>query len=190
MYLVPAVLSPLVIGLYWQYALGDYGPISQVFAAFDLHWPGSGVLANPTSATVAVLIAVVWAFFGFGTVVFQSAMADISPDILDAAKLDGPSWLQLQRYIIMPEILPVAVFWFIVLLIAAFSSVLIIVSGFTGGGPGFATKPLELYLVNDIFSQGVYGYAAALGIILLIGVTSVVLLMLSLMLRLEADFKS
>lgn len=190
LFLVPAILSPFVIGLYWKHLLGSDGPISRIFDVIGLKWPGFGLLADPSSATLCVLVVVVWVFFGLGAIVFQSALADINPDILDAARIDGPSWLQLQLHILVPEILPVAAFWLVVLIISAFTAVLIIVSSMTAGGPGFATKPIELYIVGDLFTQGVLGYAAALGILLLLGVVVVVSLVLAFILRREASVKA
>jgi ABC-type sugar transport system permease subunit len=103
----------------------------------------------------------VWRSMGFYAVLLYAGLVDISEDILESARLDGASGIRLVRHIVLPLLGPIlftALIFSINGTLKVFDSVLAL----TNGGPGQATTPLTLYMFNNAFSYGEYGYASAI----------------------------
>jgi len=58
-------------------------------------------------------ISSLWKGLGWGTVVYLAALANISPELYEAAKLDGASRFQLARYVSLPGMMPIVSISFI-----------------------------------------------------------------------------
>ena len=98
---------------------------------------------------------------------FYSAAKSISSDIIEAAKIDGASKLQISTKIIMPIIIPMieaVTIFCIVGSLKSFDMIFIL----TGGGPMHASSVLSLMMYNEIFSSNHYGYASAVAIAIII----------------------
>ena len=93
------------------------------------------------------VISNIWQYAGFDTIVYLAALSAISPELYEAARMDGASRLQKMRHIDIPGILPVIV----ILLILEMSNIL---------GIGFEKiflmqNPLNLP-VSEVISTYVY----------------------------------
>ncbi|AOZ92372.1 ABC transporter permease [Paenibacillus crassostreae] len=56
-----------------------------------------------------VIVSDVWKEFGFGTVVFLAALANINPSLYEAAEVDGASRLKQTIHITIPSMIPIAI---------------------------------------------------------------------------------
>ena len=54
-----------------------------------------------------------WAGIGFGTIIYLAALAGVSPELVDAAKIDGATRLQVIKHVNIPHIIPTVVILFI-----------------------------------------------------------------------------
>ncbi|MFL5926712.1 MAG: carbohydrate ABC transporter permease [Gaiellaceae bacterium] len=118
-------------------------------------WLGRG-----GTALLVLVLMDVWRSMGFYAVLLYAGLVDISEELLESARLDGASGLRLVRLIVLPLLGPVlfsALIFSINGTLKVFDSVLAL----TNGGPGQATTPLTLYMFNNAFSYGEYGYASA-----------------------------
>ena len=107
----------------------------------------------------------VWRYVGYNIVMFAAAMASISPDILEAARVDGASRWQQLRHIIIPgisTILGLQLFLALTGALSAFETPYIM----TGGGNGSMTFIIQT--VNYAFQNHRVGLASAMAMILLI----------------------
>ncbi|HZG85902.1 ABC transporter permease [Paenibacillus sp.] len=66
-------------------------------------------LGDPQWFRVTVIVSEVWKEFGFGTIVFLAALANVNPSLYEAAEVDGASRLKQTLYITIPSMLPMAV---------------------------------------------------------------------------------
>jgi putative aldouronate transport system permease protein len=66
-------------------------------------------LANKTWFLVVTVASSVWAGTGYGAVIYLAALSNISPDLYEAATIDGASKLQQMRYVSLPGIMPIMV---------------------------------------------------------------------------------
>lgn len=172
---LPNILDMLVIGLVWKLIYSPDGLLDEVLMKAGIeYFHTKGFLGNPLTALAAVALAMVLKGCGFGMVLFMTAMKNISPNIFEAADLDGMTWWQKFRYIRVPLVKPVILFLTITGILGclnAFTEFFIMTEGnpvmlFAGETVG-ATR-VSGYLLFTRFTEMNYGSAAALSYFLLI----------------------
>jgi multiple sugar transport system permease protein len=122
-------------------------------------------LGQPGLALFSVMFVNVWRGFPFGAIVLLAGMTSVPPEIVEAAKVDGASFMQRFRKIIVPMIAP------ILFIGTAFDTVftlsdLSIVYLLTNGGPDGATEILPTLAYNTGIKAGALGRGAAISLFL------------------------
>ncbi|HEV8472370.1 MAG TPA: sugar ABC transporter permease [Methylomirabilota bacterium] len=122
-------------------------------------------LGQPGLALMAVMFVNVWRGFPFSAIVLMAGLTSVPPEILDAAKVDGATFLQRFRKVIVPMIAP------ILFIGSAFDTVftlsdLSIVYLLTNGGPDSATEILPTLAYNTGIRAGALGRGAAISLFL------------------------
>lgn len=166
-YFFPAILSPVVIGALFGVLLTVSGPVDSFvrlfIPSFRADWLGS-----PTLAMWSVLAVVLWANFGIGVLIYLSALASVPLEHYEAASLDGAGWWATLWRITVPALRGVISFWSVIVLISLFTTMFGFVYTLTSGGPGVSSTVMEYDVYVQAFTNQNYGYAAAVGVILLI----------------------
>lgn len=179
-FFIPTLLSPAVIGLTFKMMLGEDGPVNRVLTAVGLGSWTRVWLTDPHWALIWLMIIAAWAHIGIGVVIFLSAMGTVDPDLIDAARMDGASWLGVQRNVIFWQILPVIEMWTVLLLIGMLTSFFPLILLLTNGGPSYATTTADLYSYQQAFTNYKDGYASAVSVaIFLVTVVFIGLLMIA-----------
>ena len=105
---LPFIISSIILVIIYKYFVENAIP------AFVLELFGKeieGLLSNPDTEFITVLFFSIWTGFGIQTLIYGSAMSDISNDIVDAAKIDGVTPMREFLFIDIPIIAPtIAVF--------------------------------------------------------------------------------
>lgn len=162
--LLPLLLPGVVIGTMWRLML-DYntGIIEQTIEFFGT--VGPTWLSDPNLALGTVMAVEVWHSTSFLFLLFLAALANVPPDLVDAAEVDGAGPWQTIRHVILPLIRPVVLIAVVLRMIDAFKlfDVLVVL---TDGGPGTATQMLNLHVFRTYFGEFRFGYGAFLGLIL------------------------
>jgi N-acetylglucosamine transport system permease protein len=117
----------------------------------------------------SVLAVVVWQSVGFYMVLFIAGMQSIPQDYFEAAKIDGASPWGIFWYVTVPLIWDTIRTGIVFLAIGAmdlFAIVTVMTNG--TGGPSRAADVVPVYLYSKAFSEGQFGYATAMGLVLLI----------------------
>lgn len=164
LFFIPMVLSPVIVGVLFSTFFLSAGAVDQILRPFGLvnfSW-----LGNPWSARFVVILALVWASFGFGMVVILSAMSTVDTALYDAAAIDGASWWRRLRSITIPMISGSLQFLSVINVIYTFTSLFAFVFVITAGGPGFSTTTVDYYTYITVFENGQFGYGAALAMLL------------------------
>lgn len=122
-------------------------------------------LQSPSLVWVTVSVMTVWWTIGFPMLLYLSALQDISPDVYEAASIDGASRFQQLIHLELPLLKPTT--WLVGLLqmIACFK-VFGQIQLITGGGPAGSTRPLIQYIYETAFKKNNLGYAAAMSYVL------------------------
>ncbi len=165
---MPFVLPSVVIGMVFIYFLEYNGVLNTLLrgvglGSVALDWLGRQNLALPTLMGI-----ITWRELGFGVVLLLSALLALPEEINEAALLDGANWFQRHAYVTIPQIKPVISFFVVNEVITMISWVFGYVYVITGGGPGFATQVLELYIWKNAFAYKAFGVASAVAVILFI----------------------
>jgi len=164
LFFLPYVLAEIATGLIFSFVYdGDYGLVASIWRFFGAEAPH--LLASTQTAMLAVLIVVVWKYFGFHMMLFIAALQGMDRNLVEAARIDGASRPQVLRYVVIPLLYPtirLSVFFAIVGSLQLFD----LVMPLTRGGPADSSNTMVSFLYNNGISRMRVGYGSAIGVIL------------------------
>ncbi|MBV9272915.1 MAG: sugar ABC transporter permease [Verrucomicrobia bacterium] len=164
--LLPMVMAPVVAGLIWRFIFNDeWGLANTVLNLFGIS--SKAWLVDPHLAFFAVVVADVWQWTPFIALIALAGLQAVPKELTEAARVDGATWLQIQRFVTVPIIRPILAIGLLIRLIDCFRNVDQIFV-MTYGGPGVATSVLGFYTYLKGFKFFDMGYTAALGIVLVL----------------------
>ena len=164
--MIPILLSPVVVGLSWRFMYNpNIGIINQLLDLIGIAGPHS--LENPTVAFWAVMIPDIWQWTPFVAMVVLAGLHGISPEIHEAALLDGLRLRHLIRYIYLPLLIPVLVVVLLIRVIDALKTFDVVFT-LTQGGPGLSTMLVSIRAWTLGLVELNIGHAAALSYLILI----------------------
>jgi multiple sugar transport system permease protein len=143
-YFFPAVLSPVIVGAIFNLVLAFDGPLNTVLGVLGI--PPADWLGDADIAIFAVVGVHVWATFGMALVVFLAGFATLDGALLDAARVDGASWPQTVRHVVVPGLSRTIQFVFVTTMIGLLTSMFGLLYVMTGGGPEGSTYLPEYYI--------------------------------------------
>ncbi|RKT76904.1 multiple sugar transport system permease protein [Terracoccus luteus] len=143
----------------------DTGVLDKLLQSVGL--PAVAWQSNGTAAFASVVLVTLWWRVGFNMLIYLAGLQAINPELYEAARLDGANRWQQFRYITVPLVGPSSFFLLILNVVYSFQ-VFDIVFVMTDGGPENATSVLVTYAYNNGFVTGDQGYAAAIGVVLLL----------------------
>jgi raffinose/stachyose/melibiose transport system permease protein len=163
-FFLPYILADVGAGLIWRYMFdGDYGLAAAITGGLGLQ--PIYLLASKDWAFTAILIVVVWKYFGFYMMLFVAGLQDIDKSVLEAAEVDGASALQRFRYITVPLLGPMirlSIFFAVIGSLQLFD----IVVPLTGGGPFDTTHTMVSFLYYFGITRMRVGFGSAVGVVL------------------------
>ncbi|NUS90285.1 MAG: sugar ABC transporter permease [Streptomyces sp.] len=177
--IVPWAMPEIVVGIMWRLVYQpDAGLLGDALGT-DKDW-----LSDPTTALPAVIVVGIWAGMPQVTVSLLAGLANVPRELHEAAAVDGAGAWRRFRTVTWPAIRPIA------LAISALSFIwnlnsFALVYVLTNGGPGGRTRLPMLFAYEEAFRYGQFGYAAAMGCVLVAVVS--VLLAVYLVGRLRGD---
>ena len=125
------------------------------FAWFNDRW----------TALLAIGIVVVWQSYPFVALSLLAGFQSISPEVLEAAKVDGANAWQRLRLVTLPILWPLVMVLVIISTIwdfKIFDQVFVM----TGGGPARSTEVIAITTVAEGFGRREFGLGAALAVTL------------------------
>jgi multiple sugar transport system permease protein len=166
LFFFPFVISQVVVGLMfsWFYA-PDFGLFYQL-----IQWiSGSGVaiLADERFVTYGIIAAGLWPQIAYVMILYLTGLNNVSPDQVEAARLDGARGWKMLWYVIIPQLKPATFIAVVVTVIGALRS-FDLVSIMTHGGPYGSSRVLSYYMYEQALSEYGYrmGYGAAIAVVL------------------------
>lgn len=171
-YVIPLLIPPVAIGTIWRLMYDyNYGIINQIFTGLGLEGPLW--LADPGLAMVSVVIVDIWHWTSFLFLILLAGVQSLPEDVIEAARVDGATELQIYRRILIPLMAPtilVALMLRTILAFKVFDQIFLL----TGGGPGTATEMISLYIFDVFFTQFRLGYGAFLALVTALLITVMV----------------
>ncbi|MEW6048049.1 MAG: sugar ABC transporter permease [Bacillota bacterium] len=183
--LYPMMLPWVVVGFAFYLVFLDRGPVNYLLTS--LFGPGAAVdwFRYPTLAIATIVAADIWQWTPFMFLILYSGLSALPKEPTEAAMTLGASQWQIFRYITLPMLRPVIVVAVVLRVLEALK-IFDLVYIMTGGGPGTSTESLSLYIYRVGFVYGQLSYAAAMAVVILVGIALVTRLAVrSLELRLQ-----
>ena len=158
----PAVFSSLIIGYLWNFIMSssDYGLINNL-----LHQLGLGTFNFFTAdrALFSVILNQAWQWTGWAMVIYLANLQSISPDLYEAADIDGAGGIKKFFYVTLPLMCPSVKIIVVTGLIGGMK-VFDIIYSMTSGGPGNATETVMTVMMKKGISDGFYSTGSAFGV--------------------------
>lgn len=168
-YYLPCVLSSAALGLLWMFIFSTKLGINQLLAMVGIEGPlwlmdtkGSIILPMKVIAFVAL-----WQYVGQSMMLYMAQISSISTSLYEASYIDGCTKTKTFRYITLPLLRPMMA---TAMSLNAIGSLKFfdLVFNMTEGGPNHKTEVLATHLYTQGFKFFKYGYASAIGVVLLV----------------------
>lgn len=147
--IIPMVVAPIAVGTMFRLLLDPQSGFLVILMK-DLGLPTVNWLGSQDPAIIVVLGTHIWAGIPFSMIVFSAALTGVDRTLIEAARIDRASTLQIIWHVIVPLLLPATLVICVFRVVDAFL-VIDAILGLTGGGPGTATTTSSLW----IFQQGI-----------------------------------
>ncbi|MFF6988708.1 MULTISPECIES: carbohydrate ABC transporter permease [unclassified Streptomyces] len=171
--IVPWAMPEVVVGIMWRIVYNpDAGILNETLHDLGLG-NGRDWLSSLTTALPAVIVVGIWAGMPQTTVALLAGLQNTPRELHEAAAVDGAGAWRRFRTVTWPALRPVALAITALNLIWNFNS-FALVYVLTNGGPGGRTRLPMLFAYEEAFRYGQFGYAAAMGCVM-VAVISVLL---------------
>jgi putative chitobiose transport system permease protein len=169
----PMVMPLAVVAVMFQYVLKSDGLINQVLRGLRLVSTPVPFLNDSDLALFSLMLVTVWKGCALYTLVTLAALQNVSPQLDEAAQLDGASWLRRTLSVTLPQIRGTTA---LIVILASIATLRVFTEPYviTGGGPGESTQTIVVYLFQKGVSPGTdAGYASAISLVLFVFVLAV-----------------
>ena len=166
-YYIPSVITVIAIsqlftGFYSYEPLGLFNIFRKMLGMEPVAF-----LSEYKTVLWAVASVEGWQYIGIYMIIFYSALVSVSPDILEAARIDGATELQILVKIRIPAITNVIMLSCILSLVGALRGFAAPMN-MTKGGPNHRSEILATYMYKKAFTSRDYGYGSAIAVIIVI----------------------
>ena len=166
--ILPFAMSPALIGVSFRFMFNpEFGLFDAFFGLIfpplaDISW-----LSDPVLAFAVCVMADVWGWIPFLTLVLIGGLASVPRETVEAAQVDGASGWRVFRDVTLPQLMPVLA---VVLILKSIFSLKTFdqVYMLTNGGPGTATQTLSHYIYFNGLKYGQIGYSASVAWLMVI----------------------
>lgn len=165
---LPWAFSGFVVGLIFRWSFnGEYGVVNNLLDKLGLIDKNIAWLGTPGFSLAVVIIAMIWMGIPFFAIMILAALQSIPTDVYEAADVDGCGTVRQFFQITLPYIKPTLITTILLRTIWIFNSLDLVVI-ITDGGPANTSQTLPAYMYSKAFGSYDFGFAAALGVLLMI----------------------
>lgn len=170
-YFLPVVIATAITARVWQGMI--YSPVTGIFGLINrMGIAIANPLAQPSTALYGVAAVDLWHWWGFLCVIFFAALRQVPQEQIEAARIEGATFFQMMRYVLLPGIKPTITLMMVMTVIWSFL-VFDFVYILTQGGPAFSSEVLSTMAYRNAFYDLNVGQAAAVAIVIsLIGLVA------------------
>ena len=166
-YFVPYVTASVSLVGVWLFLFKSNGLVNSLLGPLA---PEPSWLINEALAMPSIALFVAWKQLGFFVLLYLAALQNVPKELYEAAAVDGASSLKTFRWVTVPGVRPATV---LVIILATITGANLFTEPYLltgGGGPnGASTSPVLLMYQSGI-EQGNPDTAAAIGVLLVLGV--------------------
>jgi multiple sugar transport system permease protein len=173
--LIPYGVITVVSGFAWQFAFSNTNGFVNAWLPFvgdDFNW-----FAEYQSSMVAIMASEIWKTTPFMSLLLLAGLAQVSEDMLEAAKVDGATWWQRLWRVILPNMrsaIMVAVLFRALDAYRIFDNIFVMTAGANG------TESISFLTYRQVIEQFQLGIGSALSVLLFLSVLVVAFLIVKL----------
>lgn len=184
--LIPMMLSPLVVALFWGYMYRPDAGVIDYYIRDVFHMPAVLWLTDLKTAMWALILVDVWQWTPFIMLIALAGLSAVPKYLYEAAEVDRASgWFKF-RQITLPLIMPLLLIAIIFRTMDAYK-MFDQAYALTGGGPGNATQVLSIFLYQMAFRDFNTGKGSALGYIMLVVIIALANLLIRLLNQVKGE---
>lgn len=165
--LFPIIATPVAMSLVWSMLMNPMmGHLNYYLSLIGL--PPSAWASDVGTVMPSLILIEIWHWTPMTMLILLAGLKTLPPDPFEAAVVDGANRRQIFFKITLPLMQPYIVLLLILRLVhglKVFDKIFVISSG---GGPKRAAETLNLMIYQEAFRSLNYGYASALGVIMLV----------------------
>lgn len=167
LYMIPSIISNAAVAMiFYNIYSPSYGVLNSILRAVGLDQLQRNWLFDPRTSFLS--ITMIWTLFsGYNTTLILAQALSLDDSILEAAKVDGANRVQQDLLIVLPMVKPMLATTMIMAstyMLQMFDLIYLT----TKGGPGTSTTNLPLMLYKTAMNENNYGYANAVGVIIIL----------------------
>jgi multiple sugar transport system permease protein len=166
-YYVPYVTAGVALVAVWLFLFGQNGMINQMLGPLA---PDPSWLINSTLAMPVIALFVTWKQMGFFVLLYLAALQNVPKELYESAQVDGAGRVASFRNVTVPGVRPATT---LVVIVATITGANLFTEPYlltSGGGPNGASASPVLVMYQRGIEQGNPDVAAAIGVLLVIGV--------------------
>jgi len=166
-YYIPYVTASVALVAVWLFLFTQDGMVNQVLGPLA---PNPSWLVNSALAMPVIALFVTWKQLGFFILLYLAALQNVPKELYEAASVDGAGRFRSFTNITVPGVRPATV---LVVILATITGANLFTEPYlltNGGGPDGASASPVLVMYQKGIEQGTPDTAAAIGVLLVIGV--------------------
>jgi len=166
-YMIPSIISNAAIAMIF---LNIYNPSYGVLNSFLKNIGLSALQKNwlYNTGTSFLSVTMIWTLFsGYNTTLILAQILSIDHGVLEAARVDGASSIKVDLLIVLPMVKRM-IATTMIMAAAYMLQMFDLIYLTTKGGPGYNTLNLPLMLYNTAMTENNYGYANAIGVVIIV----------------------
>ena len=165
---LPMAISLIAVSLIWAWMYNpEWGVINTVLRKIGLESLTRLWLGEPSIALYSVIFASCWNFIPLLIIIFNAGLTNIPREVIEASQIDGTSYFQQVRYVVLPLLRPTFTISMIITVIFSLRT-FDVVFAMTGGGPANASNVLANFMFKEAFGNTLLGYGSSIAVILCI----------------------
>jgi raffinose/stachyose/melibiose transport system permease protein len=183
-FFMPNVIGGLLLGFIWSFifvkGFASMGELTGL-SFFNLPW-----LGDAPTAFWGIVIVTVWKGAGYVMVIYIAGLSNVPKDLIEAARIDGATKLQMLVKIMLPLIMP-AITVCLFLTISWGFKVFDLVVSLTKGGPFNSTESVSLNIYQEAFRNNAMGMGSAKAVIFFLIVALITVIQVTITKKREVE---
>lgn len=173
-FFLPSVICGAGVGIMFKMIYNsEFGLVNALLDLLHMPQFKHSWLNEEQTVMFAMILVVMWKFVGYHMVIQLAAMRSIPGELYESARIDGATMWQQFTKITLPLIKHV-IRIDVVLIITGSLKYFDLIWSMTKGGPNHASEVMATYMYYQGFRTLKFGYASAIGVVLLILCTAVI----------------
>lgn len=167
-FFIPVLISTVVTGQLWMKIYNnDYGLLNVFLRAVGLEHLTRVWLGDVDTALWAVFVPQLWQYIGYNMLLLYAGIKSQSPEIREAARIDGAGSVKLAFYVTIPQLKPVLKVCTIFAVVGSLK-IFDLIYVLTDGGPVHASEVPSTLMVRMIFFRDRYGLGSAMAVSIIV----------------------